>query len=357
MVRLKSRAMAAGIAAFALTPIGLGIAPAWGESDSLKGKTVTMITGDSAGGGTDTTGRLVAIYFSKYLPGKPAVIVRNMPGAGGMTSLNYVTSQTKPDGLTVIMGSTSQADPKNYRKSNSQYDPSTFLYVGGIVRGGYGLLVGVGAEPRLRDKSKPPVIMGSSTGNPRNAMLMTMWGIEYLGWNAKWVTGYPGTNELMLALDRGEIDMTTTGDIGEIGDRVSSGKFKIISQTGNSVGEKVLPRPDFGSSPVFDTLMAGKLSDALAEKAFDYWLAINAVDKYVALAPGTSDETHKVYVAAFEKASHDPDFIAQGKTFSDQFVPVAGKDIDRRIKVLANTPPEAIDYIKVLLRKQGLKVE
>jgi tripartite-type tricarboxylate transporter receptor subunit TctC len=356
MVRFTSRAMVAAAAAFALT-LMIDTAPGWGETYSLKGKTITMITGDASGGGTDTTGRLIAGYFSKYLPGQPTVIVKNMPGAGGMSSLNYVTSQTKPDGLTVIMGSTSQADPKNYRRSNSQYDPSKFLYVGGIVRGGYGLLVGIDAAPRLLDKSKPPAIMGTATGNPRNAMLMTMWGVEYLGWNAKWVAGYPGTNELMLAMDRGEIDMTTTGDISEIGDRVSSGKFKIVSQTGNSFGEKTLPRPDFGNAPVFEDLMKGKLSDSLADQAFQYWLAINAVDKYVALAPGTPSEIHATYIETYQKVGSDPSFIAQGKAFSDQFVPVAGKDIDRRIKTLANTPPEAIDYIKVLLRKQGLNVE
>lgn len=350
------RAPVIATAALAVS-LSVGITPAAGESPSLKGKTITMITGDAAGGGTDTTGRLIASFFAKYLPGQPTVIVRNMPGAGGMTSLNYVTTQTKPDGLTIIMGSTSQADPKNYRRSNAQYDPSKFSYVGGIVRGGYGLLTSVDAIPRLADKSKPAAIIGSATGYPRNAMLMAMWGIEYLGWNAKWVTGYPGTNELMLAMDRGEIEMTTTGDISELGDRVGSGKFKIISQTGNSVGEKTLPRPDFGEAPVFEGLMAGKLSGGLAEQAFQYWLAINAVDKYVALAPDTPPEIHGLYSETYQKVGADPQFIAQGRAFSDQFVPVAGKDIERRIKTLANTPPEAIDYIKVLLRKQGLNIE
>lgn len=355
-MHFKSRATAAWGIAFALMPT-IGSAPAWGESYSLKGKTITMISGDAPGGGTDATGRLVATYLSKYLPGQPSIIVKNMPGAGGITVMNYFATQTKPDGLTVLAGATPQVDPKSYRKPNAQYDPSKFSYVGGIIRGGYGLLIGTEAVPRLRDKSKAPVIMGSATGNPRNAMLMAMWGIEYLGWNAKWVAGYPGTNDLMLALDRGEIDMTTTGDIGEIGNRVAGGKIKILSQTGNSVGDQVLPRPDFGDSPVFNDLMKSKLTTPVAKQAFQYWLGINAVDKYVALAPGTPSEIAAAYVEAFRKTAEDPNFIAQGKATSDQFVPVSGKDLDRQVKTLATTPPEAIDYIKVLLRKQGLNVE
>lgn len=357
MGRSSLRTIAIGIGALALmATIGIAAVSA-AEAYSFKGKTITMITGDAGGGGTDMTGRVVATYLSKYLPGQPNVLVRNMPGAGGMTSMNYVTSQTSPDGLTVVMGSTSQADPKNYRKANAQYDPAKFFYIGGVIRGGYALLAGVKAAERLHNKSMPPVIMGSATGTPRNAMQMTMWGIEYLGWNAKWVSGYPGTNELMLALDRGEIDMTTTGNIGEIGERVSGGQFTIVSQTGNSIGEKILPRPDFGNAPVFAALMKGKLNKTIEEQAFQYWLAINAVDKYVSLAPGTPSEIVGIYREAFVKLAADPNFIAQGKSFSDDFVPVSGADVEFRVKTLANTPPDAIDYIKVLLRKQGLNVE
>jgi hypothetical protein len=107
------------------------------------------------------------------------------------------------------MGSTTQADPLLFRTPQSQFDPTKFFIIGGAGRGGSVLIIDKAAEPRLRDKSKPPVVMGALAGVPRSGMQMTAWGMGFLGWNAKWVVGYPGTNDLTIALERGEIDMTT----------------------------------------------------------------------------------------------------------------------------------------------------
>src|ERR1700754_4486339 len=71
---------------------------------SLKGKSVTMLIRSEPGGGTDASGRLIARYLGKYLPGEPNMVVQNMPGAGGMTSLNHIVLKTQPDGLMVGMG-------------------------------------------------------------------------------------------------------------------------------------------------------------------------------------------------------------------------------------------------------------
>jgi tripartite-type tricarboxylate transporter receptor subunit TctC len=327
------------------------------EPSSFRGKTVTMILGDSPGGGTDLTGRLIASFLSKYLPGEPVVVARNMPGAGGMTAMNYLVSQTKPDGLTITVGATPLVDPKNYRSSKSQYDPAKFVYIGGIMRGGIALVIGVNAERRLYDRSADPATIGAATGTPRNATQMALWGIEYLGWNAKWVTGYAGTSELMLALARGEIDMTTTGDSAAIANQIGGGHVKILAQTGIAEGDHIVPRPDFGNAPVFSELMRGRLSDPVADKAFQYWVSINGIDKFAALMPGTPAEIIAAYRAAFDKMAGDPDFIVRGKGFSDDFVPMSAATLDRRVQSLASTPNESIAYISRLLVKQGLNVE
>ena len=77
----------------------------------LAGKTVTMIVGFAPGGGTDIIARWIGAGLTKYIPGNPTFVVKNIPGAEGMTSMNYVTQQVKPDGLTVVLGSSSQSDP------------------------------------------------------------------------------------------------------------------------------------------------------------------------------------------------------------------------------------------------------
>lgn len=327
------------------------------EKPTYADKTVTMIVGFAPGGGTDAAGRLIANFLGKYLPGQPSMVVRNMPGADGMTSMNYFVQQTKPDGLTLTMGSTSQADPLNFRKASAQYNPAEFKHVGGVGRGGLLTLISKDAEKRLYDKSAAPVIMGSNSAVPRDGMQVTMWGIEFLGWNARWVVGYPGTNEVMLALERGEVEMSSTGNLFLIDKLVGSGAFKPLAQTGRLFEGKILPRAEFGSAQLISDMMEGKIQEPLAAKAFAHWRSLTTVDKWVALVPATSDTILAVYREAFTKASADPDFIAQGTKISDGFFPMAAKDTEELIVTLANTPPEALEYTKTLMRKQGLRVE
>ena len=123
---------------------------------SFRGKTITVIVGSPAGGGTDTSARMVASLIANHLPGKPAIIVRNIPGAEGMTSMNYFAKQVAPDGLTLTMGSTTQADPLLYRKPQSQFDPTTFPFVGGVGRGGTVLLIRNEAAARSATRRPRP---------------------------------------------------------------------------------------------------------------------------------------------------------------------------------------------------------
>jgi tripartite-type tricarboxylate transporter receptor subunit TctC len=163
------------------------------EPLSFRGKTITVIVGAPAGGGTDSSARVIATLIANHLPGRPAVIIRNVPGAQGITGMNYFVQQVAPDGLTVTMASTTQADPMLYRKPQSQYDPTTFPIVGGVGRGGTVLMIRKDAEARLYARRETPVTMGALAGVPRSGMQMTAWAIAHLDWNARWVLGYRGT--------------------------------------------------------------------------------------------------------------------------------------------------------------------
>jgi hypothetical protein len=186
---------------------------------------------------------------------------------------------------------------------------------------------------------------------------MTAWGIEFLGWNAKWVIGYRGTSELMLALERGEIDMTATANLFLIQKMVESGKFKILVQTGTLRNGTVVARPDFGDAPMLSTLLGGKIHDPLAGKAFDYWSSIATMDKWLALPPKSPGPVLDLYREAYAKMSQDAEFIERGKKISDDFEPMSNRDVVALIGSLAGTPPQSIDYSSVMLRKQGLDVQ
>lgn len=324
---------------------------------TFKNKRITMLIGYAPGGGTDALGRVFATYLAKHLPGKPSIIVKNMPGANGITGLNYVMNRTKPDGLTVIMGTNSQLDPVNYRRPQSHYTPNDFIYVGGATRGGYGLIIRSDALKRLHDKNAKPVVMGSKGARPNPAMQVTVWGIEILGWNARWVTGYKSTKEIMLALERGEVDMTATGNLFLLKKMLSGDKYKLVTQSGSLQGGKFVKRPDFGNVPVFANLVKGKMSNPLTKKAFHYWLSLSTVDKFLALKKGTTSPIVRAYRRAFNNCWKDPGFRTAGKKISKELAPMAHRDLESLIVALANTKPDTMKYMAKVFARQGIKAK
>jgi tripartite-type tricarboxylate transporter receptor subunit TctC len=344
--------------AISLLALVLGHAAARAEEPlSFKGKTITIIVASAPGGGTDISGRLIANFLAGHLSGKPSVIVRNVPGAQGVTAMNHFVKQVTPDGLTLTMGSTSQADPLLYRKPSSLFDPTKFPFIGGVGRGGTVLLIRKDAEARLYDKNAAPVVMGSLGGVPRSGMQTTAWGVAFLGWNAKWVVGYPGTSDLLIALERGEIDMTATANLFQIQKFLDTGKFKILTQSGTLRNGQMVPRPEFGDAPLIANLMQNKLTDPVLQQAFNYWVGLTALDKWIALPPKSPENFVQAYREAFQAAFTDPEFAELGKKISDDLEPMSYQDVDFLVQKLGATSPEAITFTSAMLRKQGLEAE
>jgi len=185
-------------------------------------------------------------------------------------------------------------------------------------------------------------------------MQIASWGISFLGWNAKWVVGYRGTNDLMLALERGEIDMTATANLFQLQKLLDSGRFKIFSQTGTLKNGAVATRPEFANVPTLARLLEGRISDPLVQKAFAYWSSIATIDKWLALPPKSPNPMLGAYRQAYEHLMKDPDFAERGKQMSEDFEPMPYTEVESLLSTLGSTPPEATDYIGAMLSKQGL---
>jgi tripartite-type tricarboxylate transporter receptor subunit TctC len=347
--------LSTGVVCLAAFGAVAAIVPVANAAD-FKSKTVTMVIGNEPGGGTDGSGRLLLPFFEKLLPGQPQVVVRNMPGAQGVTALNYVYQQTKPDGLTLMVGSNSQVNPLTFKKAQGQYDPTKFQHIGGLGRGGSVLMISKAAEKRLLDKSAAPVTFGVIDPQ-RSASQMALWGIEFLGWNVKWVVGYRGSNETSLALERGEVDLTTTGNLFLIKRLVDSGNFRILAQTGDLDNGVYKPRAEFGDSPVFVNLVREKITAKIAKDAFGYYLSSEGIDKWIALSAGTPDDVVQAYRTAFQTMVKDPAFIETGKKISEDLQPQTHKDTESLISQMSLVTDETEAYIKSLLKKQGVDVK
>jgi tripartite-type tricarboxylate transporter receptor subunit TctC len=325
------------------------------ESVTFSGKTISMMIASEPGGGTDAASRLVGRYIGNYLPGQPKIIIRNNGAGNGIAALNHVVQQTQPDGLTLVGGSSSNVDPLQYRKPGVKYDPAQFKFVGGISLGGSMLLISKQAEPRLTNKNLPPVIVGSP-GVTQSGLQVVLWGEKYLGWNVKWVTGYRGANEVTLALERGEADMTSTLNMPLI-QRLRALNYVMLNQTGGVENGKFIRRPEFADIPVFSDLMAGKIDDPTALEAFHFWESRNAIEKWIGLAPGTPDDIVEAYREAFRKMSRDPGFLNDGKKISEGLSAQSTEDLEFLIHSAMSASPAAIAFTKALAEGAGIHFE
>jgi tripartite-type tricarboxylate transporter receptor subunit TctC len=303
--------------AFAAAMLACGSAAA--QDVNFAGKTITMIIGYAPGGGTDTSGRLIAQFLAKYLPGSPNVVVENRPGADGVTAMNFFYQQVKPDGFTLTMASSTQGDPVVYKQPQVKYDPTRLEIIGGIGRGGSTVVIRKDAEPRLYDKSKPP-----------------------------------GTNDLFVALERGEIDMTASSNLFQVQKLLETGKVKVLTQTGILENGKFSGRSEFGDVPVFPNQVEAKAKDPVQEQGYQYWFALVMLDKWLALPPGTPKNVVETYRGAFAKMAKDPEFLEKGKKMSQDFEAQTGEDVQKLIVTLGKTSPEAFDYIRAMMKRQGI---
>ena len=326
------------------------------DMTSFKGKTVTLIVGSRPGGSTDASARLLAPFFARFLPGKPSVVVTNRPGAKGLKAQNYFAQQVKPNGLTFLVASGSQIDPVNYRVRQSKYDPATYTLIGGLDIGGTFMIIRNDQMAALMDKSKPPVAMGSVTGFPRSGMTMTAWGIEFLGWNAKWISGYRGTSSLRLALERGEIGMTSFANQALRPEMLDRNKYTITYQSGTQNAKAPATIKEITKIPLFAPLIEAKLKTDLSKGAFKYWRAMSSVIKWAALPPKTPKGVAAAYRSAFAKTIKNADFKKRSKKMNEQVAIITAQDLRKKVQSLALLPPEALKYTRALLNKQGLKI-
>src|SRR3954469_10867400 len=208
------------------------------EGQFYAGKTLTLYAGMPVGGGVDDEMRLAARHLSRFIPGQPTIIARNMPGAGGVVLGNYLRHNAPADGLTLGMPTRSGFLLSNVvTQSGIKYDLADFSYIGGAGSNSVTLWVrktaGISSIDDLR-KSKKDIVVGGLAPRSQSALIPRVLA-KYEGWPIKVVHGYPGFNEVLIAIERGEVDgLLTAGQISRP-DMITSGFLIAIFQSINDV--------------------------------------------------------------------------------------------------------------------------
>lgn len=353
-MRVHARRLAASVPFLLALTVALALPGAGSAQEvSFSDKRLNAIIGATAGGGTDLTTRLVGRFMEKYLPGNPRVLYRNMPAGNGVTATNYFANEAARDGTYWMGGGNAYIDAQVLRQAIVKYDPRTFHFIGGVARGGSVVSIRQEKLTNLTDRSRTPVVVGTGDGTGTWEELLC-WGAEFLGWNIRFVVGYPGTSAMVLALRRGEIDSIGTSNLSMLAGLREQGVFKEFVQIGEIRGGKVVPRGYAPEVPTMNGLLDGKLT-GVARAAFTYWTDSNQLDKWYALPPGTPAPVVAAYRAAFEKIFTDPEFIKAGQNqISPDFGHQTAEEVARLVRDTSYPSVDVTAYTHQLRVRHGL---
>ena len=321
------------------------------QSDFYKGKTITVYIGTTPGALYDQWGRLLAQHMGKHIPGKPDMIVQNMPGAGHMIAANYVYNKTKPDGLSLI-GSivpTLYFDQLVGRKE-AQYDWAKFVWIGSPVQGESQMYMRADTPYKtiedVRNAKEPPRCGAQGTSD--SAYYLPKLFEETIGTKFNLVQGYPGGPEIDLAVERGEIHCRAF-TIEAFMSREpyhtwrKKGFVRNIIQTGKKRDAK-LPE-----TPTLWELMDRYKTPEPSRRLATLMLASGQLGRPMMGTPGIPADRIKILRDAFNATMKDPEFLTDIDKRQFDLDPVPGEELEKIVKDVMSQPPDVIARMKKLL--------
>ena len=319
--------------------IGLAAAPLV-MAQSFSGKTVTIIVGYKPGGGYDATARLLARHLPKHLPGNPTVIVQNMPGANSVIAANHVYNVAKPDGLTIATFNRNLPIAQLTGIGGVKYDITKFAWIGSAAN--ESTILAIRADLPYKSfeelrKAKEPVVIGS-TGPGANTHDFPLLLKDLVGLNFKIVSGYSSSADIMLAVERKEVD-GRAGSFTSLRPFIDRGLVRpIIRARTTEPGIEKLPVDEsFAPNPRARAIMA--LRSAPEQVARPY-----------VMPPKTPADIVKVMREAFAKTIDDPGLIAEGKKSKMDLEFTSGDQAQKILVEVMNQPKDIVQefakYIK-----------
>lgn len=329
--------------------LAAAVAPATAQQDFYAGKTITLYAGFPPGGGVDGEMRVLAQFYAKHIPGNPAIVARNMPGAGGVILGNFLYTQASGDGLTLGMPGRSGFLLSNVvPQKGVSYDLKRFSYIGGAGSATNALWVAARTGATSLDalkKTAKPVIIGGLTARSENTIAPRLL-VRHEGWPLKVVDGYPGFNEVLIAIERGEVDGLFSHEGSVVNtrpDMVQTGFLRAIAQTSH-----YLP-----NVPVLkDVLPANSPARPL--------LGLVTTPSQIGLPlmgpPGMAADKLEILRAAYKKLVDDPEYRAEvEKRGLPAGRALIGDDLQKAIVENLVNVPEAI--AREYMDATGLKAE
>lgn len=338
--------------ASAICALAAGPAVAQPAADFYKGKTITVYVGLSAGGGYDTNARMVSRHIGKYLPGNPTVVVRNMPGAGGLVMTNHVANVAPADGLSI--GAPQRGvpfEPLLGQASKAKFDPRSLHWIGS-VNSDTSIAI-VHSRTGIKDwkdlKTRETIIAGTGVGTESVVIpyvLRNLMGLKF-----KLIAGFPGGNEMNLAMERGEVDgrgtFSWTSLKPHYKDMIENGRYKILFQMG------LRKHQDLKDVP----LVIDLADDPQTKQILKVQFTAFELGRPLFVAEATPADRVALLRQAFDQSMKDPELLAEAAKTDQEVNPMTGQEMAEAFKEVYATPPQLIAKLAAAsTEKPDLKV-
>ncbi len=320
------------------------------QNDFYKGKQIKIVVGASAGAASDLYARAVAQHLPKQIPGKPDVIVQNMPGGGSLTAANYVYSVAKPDGLTLGAVTAPIYFAQLLGRKEVQFDWAKFTWIGTPEENDELFFIKADLPYKtlldLRKASEPPRCGASgvgSTGFYIPKLLEEIFGIKL-----NMVTGYPGAADVDIAVEKNEVHCRGTTISAFFGREpgkswAKNGYVRFLVQTGEKRNHRL---PD---TPTIWELMDQEKGNDAKRGLARVVLGPGAFGRPILATPGVPAERVKILRDAYAKMLKDPEFVAESNKRQWEINPVSGEKLEALANEVVHQPADVVARMKKVL--------
>jgi tripartite-type tricarboxylate transporter receptor subunit TctC len=309
-------------------------------ADFYQGKQITIVVGFSVGGGYDATARLYSRHFGQHLAGHPTVIVQNMPGAGSALAASSLYGSPLRDGTRLgIVAGGAVIEPL-FGGQQARYDARRFHWIGGRSSEPSVCATWHEAPVKTMQEATGRVsAMGASGPGSRTVTFPKLLN-DLVGTRFRVVTGYPGSNEITLAMERGEVDGQCGISWGTVKTRHASwlreGKLNLMAQF-------ALTR----ASDMPNVPLAGEFAKSDRDrKAIEFVVSDTVLAWPLFAPPGVPTERVTELRTAFEAMLKDPQFLADAAKQNLDVELVPGATLQKLVSDLYDTPDEVIQIVK-----------
>jgi len=310
--------------------------------DFYKGRQVRIITGANAGDGYDLWSRLLARHMSRHVPGRPSIIVQNMPGAGTLTAANYIFNVAARDGS--IIGSFSRSLPSQalLNRPNIRFDPRQFGWIGSPETINRVCAVGAAAKAKtIDDVFTQEVLVGGMGASMVPTYVPTLLN-KLVDTKFRVVEGYRSTNAIFLAIERREVDgvcMASSTLLGPRVDLVETGALKILF----NMEEKTM-----AALPGVPTMFA-RLKREEHRQIVSFINSALEFGRPFTTPPGVPPERLAALQAALRATVADPEFLAEAKQLKFQITYTSPEELQQLTERMYATPRAIIDEASAMM--------